>query len=136
MRRLSNDDREIRESRGIWIWRFWPFLLMFVSDLVMSANPSLFQRCIGNPLELAGGGTYQANRLLAAVSLALAIPCGLYRPSADPIYWISLSLFALAIPFAIQQFLWMRRHKAYWDGVRKKEAFKRAEKRAHKRALT
>jgi hypothetical protein len=131
MRRLSRDEKDIHRSAGIDAARFWPFMVMFVSDFVMSTNTPLFERCLGNPLASPAHGIW-GGRAVAAVREVLAIPCSFYRPGGDALYWTSIALFVLAIPFAVMQFLWMRRHRVYWDAVRKKEATKRSERRAQK----
>ena len=128
-RRLSRDEKDIRKSAGIDIARFWPFALMFVSDLLISTDTPRFERCIGNPLARPEHGIW-GGRAVAGVRALLAIPCSIYRPGGDAIYWTCIALFVVAIPFAVIQFLWMRRHRAYWDAARKNEAARRAARRA------
>ncbi len=130
-RRLSDDERETRQSAGISLVRLWPFALMVLCDFIVSMNDSLFGRCLGNRLAVPAHGIWGA-RTIGAVRAVLAIPCSIYSPGGDAIYWSAIVLLVLSIPFAARNFLWIRRHEAYWDIVRKREAGRRAEKRAEK----
>jgi len=123
MRRLSRDEREIRKSAGIHVGRLWPFLVMLVADLVVSADGQLFQRCVGSALDGRGRGP-------ALIRAILAMPCGLSHPDGTLVFWAPFALFWLAVPFAVRETLWMRRHRAYWDRVRAKQKLRRAEKKA------
>jgi len=120
MKRLSASEQEIRSSRGIPIWRFWPFAVMLLVPLALSVDGDLFLRCVGNSL-------YGSGRIAALVRMTVAIPCSLYTGSV--IERLAVGTFFAVIPFAVLQVFWMRRHKAYWDTVRAREKLKRAEKR-------
>ena len=37
-RHLTNDERAIRRSRGIAVWRFLPFMLMIIAIFIMSSD--------------------------------------------------------------------------------------------------
>jgi hypothetical protein len=121
-RRLTASEREIRASRGIAVARFWPFAVMFVAVTAMSFDDQIFLRCIGHTLE--GGG-----RAGALISMAMAIPCSPFYLSGSPVHYFVFGALWGSAPFAVMQILWMRRHKAYWDGVRAREKIRRAERR-------
>jgi hypothetical protein len=126
-RRLTDDERSIRRSRGIAIVRLLPFLLIIVALLVMSADQQLFQRCIGKPLE-------GSSRAAAWVRLIVSIPCSPNYVRDSPRHWLTIATFCVGVGFAIPQVFWLRRHKAYWDPVREKQRLKRAELAAEKKA--
>jgi hypothetical protein len=122
-RRLTDDEREIRKSRGIPIVRFWPFALMLLADFVICSDTQLFRQCIGNPLYGRGGG---GARLFAAIA------CSPYYLHGSLFHLLIFACLWGPIPFAVVEILWMRRHGAYWNEVRAQEKIKRAEKRKSK----
>ena len=125
MRRLTDEEREIRSSRGIPLARWWPFAAILLVALFASFDVPMLHRCAGN-LAVAPG------RAGALVRLALAYPCSpllLWRS------WLERLLFAalwLPVPFAVVDLLWVKRHEAYWDRIRQREKERRTEKRAQK----
>ncbi|HUO94561.1 MAG TPA: hypothetical protein VMU22_16665 [Rhizomicrobium sp.] len=122
-RQLTDEEREIRKSRGIPIGRLWPFALMLAADLVISFDTRLFVKCTGNPLYGRGGGEIRP---------FAAIFCSPYYLHDSLFHLLMFVSLWGPIPFAIFQILWMKRHEAYWDTVRAREKIKRAEKRASK----
>ena len=128
MRRLSDDERTIRSSRGIPIGRLLPFIVPVIVLLVMSADQRFLERCLGHRVEVlpyAGSGWA---RLVAAIF------CSPYYLRDFSAHWVGITVFAISVAFAIPQIFWLKRHKAYWDSVRQKEKLKRAEKRVKKQA--
>ncbi len=129
MQRLNRDDRAIRQSAGIPIWRFLPFLLPIIAILIMSWDPQLFQQCLGRPMPIEG-------RMAIPVRFIAAIPCSPYYVHDIAHHWWVIAIFVAGIALAIPQILWLRRHKAYWDAFREKARLKRAEKRAKQKEHT
>lgn len=126
-RRLTDDERAIRRSRGIPIARLLPFLLPIVALLIMSGDQQLFEQCIGSKIQ-------GSSRSAGWLRLIAAIPCSpIYiRDFAD--HWWVIGMFVLGVASTIPQVFWLREHKAYWDAVRAKEKLKRAEKAAVRNA--
>jgi len=119
-RHLTNDERAIRRSRGIAVWRFLPFMLMIIAIFIMSSDDQLFGQCIGrHPATASGRGAGWAR-------LIVAIPCSPYYVRDFSDHWLVIAIFCAGVALAIPQFFWMKRHKAYWDKVREKERIKRA----------
>ncbi len=124
MGRLTADEREIKSSRGIPIWRFWPFAVMALVSLILNTDGNLFQRCVGDPL-------YGRDRVHSFLRMILGVPCEIYTFRGGSLFeHLSVAMFFASIPFCVMHILWMRRHKTYWDGIRAREKLKRAEKRA------
>ena len=126
-RRLTDDERSIRRSRGISIIRVLPFLLMFITVIVMSTDNQIFQQCTGRPLDEHG-------RAAAWVRFLASIPCSPYYLSDFANHWLNIAVFFVSAGFAIPQIFWMRRHEVYWNSVREREKAKRAEKSVGKNA--
>lgn len=119
-RHLSNDEQAIRRSRGIPLWRLLPFALPVIVFFVMSTDQELFRTCIGRPL-------YEHGRGAAWGRLIVAIACSPYYVRDFSQHWVAVSTFFAGIVLAIPQTLWIKRHTAYWNSVRKTERRKRAE---------
>lgn len=125
-RRLTNEEREIRGGRGIPFGRWWPILMfLFAMITISSSNLSLFERCLGNPLEGNGRGP-------AAVRMLVTIPCSLFLLRGGPLEWLLFAGLWVPVPIAIRNYRWGKRHEAYWDKVRLREAQRRAEKRSRR----
>ncbi len=128
MHRLSREEREIRESRGISLQRVVPFALSFLALMIMSYDTRLYVQCIGRAPNASADFRAGWARLIVATF------CSPYyvRDFAD--HWFVIGLFVVGVVFSIRQLLWFKRHKAYWDVIREKERVKRAEKAAVKKA--
>lgn len=122
-RRLTDEEREIRSGRGIPLGRFWAFPVMGLMVMLVSFDTALFERCLGNPLDMGGKGG-------AAVRMAAAVPCSVFLLGGSAWEWLLFVGLWAPLPFALLNRGWAKRHKAYWDGVRHREAERRAEKRA------
>jgi hypothetical protein len=121
-----SEEREIQRSRGIPISRFWPILVMLGVESCLLFDLSLFERCLGMPIEDGRGAGI-------AVFL-LTLPCSPYLLSGS---WFERTLFIalwLPVPFAVLNYRWARRHEAHWDKVRLREAERRKERRLAKKA--
>lgn len=124
MKRLTEEEREIRSGRGISLKRWWPFAAVFLAVLIAGFNISL-QSCVG---ELPHG----SRGIRALVYVALTYSCSpiLLRGSWDG--WLLFAAMWLPMPFGVLNLFWWRRHKAYWNRIRQREKELRAEKRASK----
>lgn len=128
MRRLTNEEREIRTGRGIPLNRWWPFAVVVLAMFVSSLDFPMLESCAGR---FANGG----GRAGAAVRLLLAYPCSPHLLSRS---WGERLLFVAmwgAVPFVLVNLLWVRRHGKYWEPIRQRERQRRAEKRAQKPTL-
>jgi len=123
MKRLSRDERAIRQSAGVPPWRLLPFLLPIVAILIMSWDPQLFQQCLGRPLPAEG-------RMVVPGRFIAAIPCSSYYVRDIVHHWWVIVIFVAGVALAIPQIFWLKRHSAYWISVREKARLKRAERRA------
>jgi len=130
MRRLSKSEREIRSSRGISIWRFWPYPTAFLLLLVMSFDRAALQRCPAWPPGLGSSG---ANRYVALIEMVMTLICSPWYVTGPVHALVFIGLLACAV-FAVLNYLSIKRHTAYWDVARAREKVKRAEKKAPKLA--
>jgi hypothetical protein len=95
-----------------------------------STDVDLLQRCSGLPLAEKGG-------LVAAVRMGLVYPCSPYLVAHGSWReWSLLLAIWVPIPFAILNWRWAGRHKAYWDKIRQRDKDQRTEKRLSERGLT
>jgi hypothetical protein len=120
-RRLTKEEREIREGRGIPFARWWPIGAMILAAIFVSMDSLVFERCFGTPL---GGG-----RGAGMVRMIAAIPCSPFLLGGYPVEWLLFIALWLPLPFAIRNRAWVRRHKAHWDEVRQREKLRRIERR-------
>jgi hypothetical protein len=129
MRRLTKEQREMRSGRGIPINRWSAFALAFVAALIASADLSMLERCAGRFADGRG-------RTGAWVRFALTYPCSpsLLRGSWSE--WLLFSAMWVPLPFAVLNWFWLKRHRAYWDGIRRREKEGRAEKRSRQAERT
>ena len=125
--RLTAEEREIRSGRGIPFSRWWPILAIFVLWIVASANPRVFEACLGHTLEGRG-------RAVALARLAAIGPCSPYLFRGPPVDWLLFLVKWAPVPYALLNWRWARRHKAYWDVIRARERVKGEEKRARRTA--
>lgn len=135
-RRLTDEEREIRSSAGIPIKRWWPFVAFYLWPFVASFDSSMLERCVGRFEAGNGHGPEWVNLALhgsgrdaAFVQAVLAYPCSpfLLRGSAGEMLLFVAML--IPVPFAILNWFWLKRHKAYWDGIRARQKVMRAAKR-------
>ena len=125
MRRLTDEEREIRSGRGIPPKRWWPFAVALVAVAIASVDLAMFERCTGKVLDGGGrGGMW--------VRAGLAYPCSPFLLRGSWWDWLLFAGLWLPVPFAVVNLFWLRRHKAFWDRIRRREKEKRAEKRAQK----
>jgi hypothetical protein len=128
-RRLTNEEREIRGGRGIPFGRWWPILMFLVAMIIISSsNLDLFERCLGDPLDGQGKG-WAAARMLAT------IPCSVFLLRGGALEWLLFAGLWGAVPIAILNYRWVKRHELYWDKVRLREAQRRAEKRSQRNVV-
>ena len=121
MKHLSKAELEIRRSRGIPILRLLPFALPIIAVFLMSFDQDFLLQCIGKQIEGSGRGP-------AIVRLATALGCSPSYLTDFSHHWFVIAMFCLGITCAIPQIFWLIKHKTYWDAVREREKFKRAEK--------
>jgi hypothetical protein len=124
MRRLTDEEREIRSGRGISLKRWWPIVAVVIAALIASLDTSL-QSCIGEY-------EYRRKSIRTIIQLALTYPCSpiLLRGSWGE--WLLFAAMWVPIPFGVLNWFWWKRHKAYWDRKRQRERELRAEKRSRK----
>ncbi|AOL95017.1 hypothetical protein BG023_112101 [Porphyrobacter sp. LM 6] len=122
-RRLTPEEREIRESRGIGLKRFWAFPTLVITILIVAMDTDLFVRCVGDPIEGHGRG-----RGAAAIRMALVLPCSPYLLTGSHSQFLKFIVLWLPVPFMVMNWRWAQRHKAYWDQVRAREKVRRAER--------
>jgi hypothetical protein len=125
VRRLSDEEREIRRSAGIHFNRWWPAAIIVVAVIIASSDVSMLERCIGKPLDGGGRGG-------AWVRVALAYPCSPFLRFGSWGEWLLLAALWLPIPFGVLNWRWLKRHEAYWDRIRQREKERRAAKRRRK----
>jgi hypothetical protein len=122
-RRLTPEEKEIRESRGISLKRFWAFPMLLLIIAIAATDTDLFIRCVDDPMEL-----HRRNRLVAAIRMALVMPCSPYLLTGSLTQLLTFLALWLPVPFMVLNWRWTKRHKAYWDDVRAREKLRRAEK--------
>lgn len=126
---MFDNERSIKHSRDIPIWRILPFFLPLVAIFIMSSDDQLFSQCIGKvPAYTSASGA----KYVTFFRILIALPCSPYYVQEFSRHWIVIAVFTVGVALAIPQFLWMRQHKTYWDSVREREKAKRAEKAAAK----
>lgn len=121
-RRLTPEEKEIREGRGISLKRFWAFPALVLIIAIAAADTDLFVRCVGDPMEL-----HRRNRLVAAIRMALVMPCSPYLVTGSLTQFLTFLALWLPVPFMVINWRWTKRHKAYWDEVRAREKRRRSE---------
>ena len=124
-RRLTDEEREIKSGAGVRLWRYWPFLALFIALFFASLNAPALERCTG--VWLQGGG-----RGGSAFRALIAYPCSPYLLRGPMLDWLLFFAMWVPIPFAIRNRQWLKRHRAYWGGVRARDKERRVEKRAQK----
>jgi len=99
--------------------------VVVIGIMIAAFDEPLFQRCLGEPLEIGGRGG-------AMIRMAVAEVCSpmMLRGSAGE--WLLFALLWAPIPFAVLNWRWAKRHTAYWNGVRQRETERRAEKQRAK----
>jgi hypothetical protein len=128
-RRLTPEEREIRESRGISLKRFWAFPVFLMVMAFIALDTDLFVRCVGDPIEGNGRG-----RGAAAIRMVLVLPCSPYLLSGSLLEVIKFVILWLPLRFMVINWRWTQRHKAYWDQIRAREKQRRAERAAKRKA--
>ncbi len=126
-RRLTDEEREIRNSRGLSLRRVLPVIVLFFGPALMAMDHGMFERCLGHPVNSSSHG-----RGAAIARMVIAIPCTPYYPDGSLGRWLVVAGLLGALLFAVPQLFWIRRHKRYWDRIRARETERRAEKRAKK----
>ena len=124
--RLANDEREIRSGRGIPFGRWWPIAVLVIAAAFASSDYGALERCTGKPIHVDG------TRGAGLIHMVLAYFC---TPTFLRGSWTEIAIIAamwVPIPFAVLNWFWMKRHKAYWDRIREREKERRAAKRAAK----
>src|ERR1700687_367742 len=102
---LTDDERQIRRSRGIPLWRFWPFGVMILALFVLNLDSDLFVRCVGKSLAANSGG-YPVQKVAAFVRMVVSIPCSVYAfRGGSMLEHLSAASFFGAIAFAVVQVL-------------------------------
>ena len=114
-RRLTPEEKEIRESRGMSLKRFWPFPAFLLLIALVAADTDLFVRCLGTPMDVSGRGR----------------GAGIVRMAFQIFAFIALWL---PVPFMVINWRWARRHQAYWDVVRAREKERRADRSAKRKS--
>jgi hypothetical protein len=122
---LTGDERAIRRSRGIPLWRLLPYLVPVVAIAIMVFDSKFFPECLGHSITPHGAGRGQSIAL--AFGILLCTPSYVSRISE---HWPVIALFFVGIGLAVPQYFWMKRHRTYWDTVREKERLKRAQKKS------
>ncbi|MFN3862825.1 MAG: hypothetical protein ACK4RT_00955 [Erythrobacter sp.] len=128
--RLTPEEREIRESRGIGLKRFWAFPTLLMIIAFVATHSDLFVSCIGDPLEANGRG-----RGAAPIRMALVLPCCPYLLTGSLSQILKFIALWLPVAFMVLNWRWAKRHKAYWDTVRAREKERRAERAAKRKAV-
>jgi hypothetical protein len=128
-KRLTPEEREIRESAGIGLKRWWAFPTFLLIIAIVAMDTDLFVRCIGDPIEGNGRG-----RGAAAIRMALVLPCSPYLVTGSLSQVLKFVALWLPVPFMVINWWWSKRHKAYWDHVRARERGRRAERAAKRKA--
>ena len=120
-RRLTREEREIRQGSGIPFTRWWPIPAIFLALGWAAFDSMLFVRCLGDPLQYGGRGG-------AVIRMLVAIPCSpllLRGPSSG---WLLFAAIWVSVLFAVRNYRWAKRQRAYWNGVRAREQERRAAK--------
>ena len=128
-RRLTPEEKEIRESRGMSLKRFWPFPAFLLLIALVAADTDLFVRCLGTPMEVSGRG-----RGAGIVRMAFVLPCSPYLLMGSVSQIFAFIALWLPVPFMVINWRWARRHQAYWDVVRAREKERRAERSAKRKS--
>ena len=63
------------------------------------------------------------------VRVLLSYPCSPYLLTGSRLEWLLFAGLYLPLPFLYLNGRWMKRHKAYWDGVREREKELRRQKK-------
>jgi len=121
-RHLTRDERAIRRSAGVPMWRLLPFAMIFVALLVMSDDQQLFRACLGHSIPMLSNKFAVLDRMIGA------LVCSPYYVRDFSQHWLNISVFCLGAVLSLQQLFWMRRHAAYWQAVRQRERLERAQK--------
>jgi hypothetical protein len=126
-RRLTNEEREIRQSRSSYSFRrWWPFAALVIANFVAVADSRMFELCLGRSFaEKAGRGA-------GMVRGVLVYPCSPFLMRGAPLEWMLFASLWLPIPFAILTWRWAKRRYAYWEPARQRERARRAQKRVLK----
>src|SRR5690348_3731383 len=123
-RHLTDEEREIRSGRGIPFGRWWPIAVLVIGASVAAGDYPALERCIGKPISVSGS---HGGGVIHAVLAYFCTPIFLRGSWTDRII---VTAMWVPIPFAVLNWFWMKRHKAYWDRIRQREKERRAEKRA------
>jgi hypothetical protein len=126
-RRLTKEEREIRRGSGIPFSRWWPVVPIFLAILVISTERQLFIDCIGNPID-------GRSRFAAVVRAVAGVGCSPLLLRGSPADWLVLTALWIPVPFAVRNWRWAKRSKAYWDPIRQRQNERRKQLRAERRA--
>jgi len=135
-RRLTSNEREIRQSAGIPLSRLAPFAVPFLIPFVILWDSQFMQQCF---FDMTGGAHRDAigDAIVAIVrlggawgKLAAAITCSPRYLWDVSRHWPVIVVLVLDLMVAVPSYFWLKEHKAYWDAVRQKEKEARAAKRA------
>jgi hypothetical protein len=124
-RRLTDEEREIRRSAGIPFARWWPVPVVFVALVFAAMNSLIVETCLRDVPNLRFGPAALARMATAGV-------CSPVLLRGQPADWLLFVCIWAPIPFAIRNWFWGKRHRAYWHRIRARENERRAERRAQK----
>lgn len=128
MARLTDEERSFRKiGAGVPFSRWWPILIVWIAvTLAASVIPDLFVTCIGHPMDGRG-------KALAAIRALLSIPCSPHLLRYGPWGWALFAGMWAPVPFAVVNWRWQKRHRAFWNKVRARENERRRLKRDERR---
>ena len=134
-RRLTSNEREIRQSAGLPLSRLVPFAVpIFVPFVVLRdsqfMNQCLFDMTGGAWRDAIGDATLAIVRLGAPGKLAAALACTPRYLWDVTHHWPVIAILVLDLMVAVPSYFWLKEHKAYWNAVRQKDKEARAAKRA------
>jgi hypothetical protein len=122
-RRLTDEERDIRSGAGIPFARWWPVLVLIITWSIAAVDYDMFERCLGyRPHPHTSRGSL--------VALPLAGLCSPFLLRGSPAEWLLFAGMWVPVPFAIRNWFWRKRHKAYWDRIRLREKERRADRKA------
>ena len=105
--------------------------MLIVAWFIACGMEYFLERCVGVELPLGRRDYVGFIRRFSAAAV-----CSPRLLGDSPLHWALLVGMWGPVPFAVANWLWLKRHKAYWSGVRAREKARRAEKRASKAAQT
>lgn len=128
MARLTDEERSFRKiGAGIPFGRWWPLSTVVIAVMLASFTvPDLYMNCTGRAVEGGGKGG-------ALIRMALAVPCSPYLLREGFWGWTLFLAMWGPLPFAVVNWFWQKRHRAYWDRVRARERERRRLRREERR---